>query len=68
MDVIGTEALNQETLTVTTTLVITIYTAEMMGTARQVVRTVRQVIPMGFLATPTGLQAMDIRQMNRTMG
>ena len=68
MDLIGSEALSQVTHIMTTTLVITIYTAEMMATAHQVVRTVRQVIPMGSLATLTGLQAMDIRQMNRTMG
>ena len=68
MDLIGSEALSQVTHIVTTTLVITIYIAETMATARQVARTVRQVIPMGLLVTLTGLQAMDIRQMNRIMG
>ena len=68
MDLIGSEALSQVTHIVTTTLVITIYTAEMMATAPQVDRMVRQVIPMGLLVTLTGLLAMDIRQMNRIMG
>ena len=52
----------------TTTLVITIYMPEMMATALQVARMVRQVILTGLLVTLTGLQAMVTRQMNRIMG